>query len=759
MKEKMKRLISVALSVLLLLPVLFTSAYAENQTGAAKRWNIMLVVDGSGSLFSGPTTDPDGLRYEAIDDLLGILQDNGNNVGAMVFSANPGRDDSDEGMRKGIRLNTGMISFDGKAPDGGDPKDYINSQLRNAPMDYGTGGTTDIGTALLVAEETLEALQKKNGLESIVFLFTDGVTELNYTNTYEKSIQNMHKAEQKMCENNIKLCGVFLNKDNRSNSTEVRDMVCAANGIASNTLELGDIYIEIADSASCHSAMEQFMRLLGYSTSDPIPVPGVISFRVPGTGAEEANIRIYSTNGDTLPKDLSVSITAPDGTVFSGATVEAICRSGRTFKNYKLVNPESGTWTIAVNTDDKDSVGVVCELVFTMDKEAAMETEPSASELHSNMEVKVTGYLTQNGVRVTDLSEYREYTCTLFLRDLATNEEISYEIQPDNRDQFSRMIQLDRYGNFEAFIEFTCDSICIQSEPEVWSLGNNVPAVYSDKLNIKYGLFLSDLYKYDLVDQISDREDGKDLAITVESSDCNMDAVTLEGTQLLIKSKDVGDGELIVTVEDSQGASGSASFAVSTKNITLLLILTIIAVLALAFVIVVLVMRNRPRLDGKCLLTVPYDGSNLEIALPAPGTQGSRSTSLSDLLEMEKGNGRAIRSACQDDDEYGQVLRLLDEEDFKKVKLSIVGGKTKNGEGKTIRMGKLKVAQGKKPSVIFNGSIKLTTINDGYYLAYYQESEEEDGDSGWGTPQKEDRGWDSGSGNSGSSWADDDTWL
>lgn len=723
MKKRTRRLISTVLLILLLMPNFFPAAYADGGSSAAKRWNIMLVVDGSGSLFSGPTTDPDELRFEAIDDLLGILQDNGNNVGALVFSANPYRNDSDEKMLEGIRMNTGLISFDGPAPDGGDPKDYIIYQLRHTPKDYSSGGATDIGTALLVAENMLEEAQKENGLDSIVFLFTDGVTELNYKGTYKKSLENMRQAEERMNESGIKLCGVFLNKNNRSKSTEVLDMVRAANGIDNNTLTLGDTYIEIADSASCHAAMQNFMRLLGFSTSPASSVPGTITFRVPGTGAEEANIRIYSTTGESLPKDLSVTITSPDGTIYFGAEVEGICRSGRTFKNYKLVNPDSGTWTVAVDTNSS-SVGAVCELVFTMDKEAIMETSADADKIHTNMDLTVAGYLTHNGEKVNDAAEYREYSCALVLRDVATGEELTYEIVPNEQGKYERTIRLDQYGIFEARVEFTCDSICIQTEPQIWNMENKAPSVANADLKISYGLILNNTYKYDLAGLLSDQEDGNRLIIYVDSENCNMDAVSLNGTELLIKSKEVGDGSIDIKAVDSQGAAGTGRINVHTKNMTLIYILAVVALLVLIFAAIVIAMRKRPRLDGELTLRVPFNGTQVEIPLPTPGSQCSRSPSLKELIDMETGAGRAIRSACNDD--YNQIVDMLAAENFNRIKISIVRGKTKAKDGKAHSVGKLKVSQGKKTSVIYNGSVKLAASNDGYDLAYYVEQDDDD---------------------------------
>ena len=73
MKKTVKKTVSAALAVVLLLCVLVVPAYADGEDAEAEKWNIMLVVDGSASLSSGQTTDPDGLRFEAIGSFLATL--------------------------------------------------------------------------------------------------------------------------------------------------------------------------------------------------------------------------------------------------------------------------------------------------------------------------------------------------------------------------------------------------------------------------------------------------------------------------------------------------------------------------------------------------------------------------------------------------------------------------------------------------------------------------------------------------------------
>ena len=123
--------------VLSLCFVLSAAADKELAVQQSNRFNVMLVIDGSGSLVSKSNgTDKDGLRYDAIELFMALLTNQGNNVGAVVFD-----DDSQQYI-----LNTGISSVSGK-----DEKMSIAKQIRDA----GTGGDTDIGSALLTAVEQL----------------------------------------------------------------------------------------------------------------------------------------------------------------------------------------------------------------------------------------------------------------------------------------------------------------------------------------------------------------------------------------------------------------------------------------------------------------------------------------------------------------------------------------------------------------------------------------------------------------------------
>ena len=152
------RCLALVLAVTLVLGVFCIDRASAAPTTEATRMNVMLVIDGSGSLTNQKTaTDPQGYRYDAIDLFLALLTENGNNVGAVVFNG-----DSDN-----FPLETGVSTLDGKKA-----KQSLAEQIKNA----GTGGYTDIGNARLKGVKAVKQAHEQNGLPSVVILFSDGKT-------------------------------------------------------------------------------------------------------------------------------------------------------------------------------------------------------------------------------------------------------------------------------------------------------------------------------------------------------------------------------------------------------------------------------------------------------------------------------------------------------------------------------------------------------------------------------------------------------
>ena len=153
-KRGMAAVLALMLALALVCPCL---ANAEEPSKTVNRFNVVLVVDKSGSLRSdhGGGTDPDGLRFDAMRLFLGLLTETGNNVGAVVF---------DEQIRYDSGLKP-MASMDDK------------KALIREVESFGTSYDTDIGTAVLRAAEMLKGMREENGLPCMILLLSDGKTD------------------------------------------------------------------------------------------------------------------------------------------------------------------------------------------------------------------------------------------------------------------------------------------------------------------------------------------------------------------------------------------------------------------------------------------------------------------------------------------------------------------------------------------------------------------------------------------------------
>ena len=467
-----KRTICLALMLALLLSLGTVTAAAASGSSTiqgADKWNIMLVIDASGSLDHDRlgTTDPQGLRFYAVANFLGTLNDDSANVGAICFTANYSyRDDSPEGMRRAIKCNTGLLPLSDIGTkdyimDAIDPEEsycvqddiaYNNAAHNNPALNH----QTDIGTAILEAYQTLHDAEEP-GRRSAIFLFTDGVTDVI------DALKSASQANRDLAVSNISaegdrmlLCGVYLNGGTSpaGGENEVRDIVCQANGLMPSDMRVNDYYVEINDSRDCVEATDLFLRALGYAIdeeSEIITSTTDRTFLVPGVGVLDATIRVYTVDGTPLPKGLEVSFIKPNGQTISGPAANALCfswSSTSTDKNtpdkilspisriYKLKTPDPGRWTVHLDVPEGNEVEIHYSPSFNVDIGAQMTTTPAVADIHANMDVTVKAELTQFGQVLTDPASYSFYECALHRIDMTTGAELPPVPIPNNNGVF-----------------------------------------------------------------------------------------------------------------------------------------------------------------------------------------------------------------------------------------------------------------------------------------------------------------------------------
>lgn len=732
MKTTMKRLGALTLiAVMLAAFFLPGTAKAAITSTAGARYNIMLVIDGSGSLTSTNVgrTDPRGMRYELIAELLSILEDDGHNVGAIVFSGTQSKSNNptDADMEKGIMLSTGLLSLDAAAPDGRDPKDYVEAKVIGAGVDGAQHGATDIGTALLMAQRQLQDMQAQNGLESVVFLFTDGVTAF-YSNppaVVRKSEENRDTATLEMSQNGIRLFGAFLNNGGKLDDSEMKRLVCAANGINESSMEFQYSYVEILDANSFNKASTNFLKFLGYI--DPNYVDKRVTedihdtFVVPGMGVEEMNIRLYSPDGNDLP-DLTVTITQPDGTVATNVS----SRESRTFRVYKLVKPAPGQWTIDITVPKGNTLYYCYTPVVSLDIDALVQSDPLPQDLRVNMTPTFTCLLAKSGTAVTDPAAYSGYECTLEIRDVTDPDNpTTYDVQRNTAGSLIYSLPLDTYGNFEVRTVFTCGDIVVPSAPIVLDLTNRAPMVLSAAdVDLTYGLFQPGSTQVDLSRYVHDDEDGANLRYSVANTTCDAGAIAITGSTMTLANSAIGDGTITVTATDSQGASATVTVNVETTGMTLWFLLGFLVILIIIGVIVLklYIDKNNNRPDGE--LMVSFDmilnekayAMSLDLDVPGVGT-----TSKTNLYKL-------MQNALRNEDQ--QLLPGIFARDVVSFLIPYsnllnevtVAADIKAKKGK--KHGAVSVKRGSKKTVLYNSSADFF-LNNTSFTVEFKATEEE----------------------------------
>lgn len=716
--DRLTKCLAVMVAVLCLLTAFVTPAAAATTVKGTgePRYNIMLVIDGSGSLTSknAGNSDPKGMRYELIGELMAMMADDGHNMGAIVFSGTQSRslNPTDAEMEQGIMLNTGLMNVEDTARDGRSAKGYLEDEIKRVGVDTSGHGCTDIGTALYLAQEALLEKQKENGLESIVFLFTDGNTAFygNPEGILRKSQENRDAATRSMSENGIRLFAAFLNSGSQFDGAEMKRLVCAANGISADSSEFQYSYVEINNAASMHSAFDKFKLFLGLKgIGNPVVTTKDLhdTFVIPGLGVEEMNIRLTSPNGEDLPA-LTVTITQPDGTVMK-ATPQ---KQSRTYCVYKLVQPAAGQWKLDITVPKGNVLEYQYDPVISLYIDSVVTSDPAVDQLCVNQDPAFTCQLAQYGVTVSDPAAYQGYTCTLEMKNVVTGAVETCELTMDSNGQLIQSIPLTTYGTFEVRTVFTCGDIVVPSEPLTLDLTNRAPEKQKDySLQLKCGLFQPGSTSLDLTDAFVDPEDGTDLVYTVTESTCGNDAYRLQGKDLVLYNGKIGDSTLTLTATDSQGSAGTLVVTVNTTNVTLWYVLAILAALILIAIIVIAHERNKRSNLPEGELLVSFDmmqeGKLVHIQLPldVPGVDTTHKTDLSRLLQNAlRVDEQKITGNTLAEDVKGFLSPMTPQ--LKQIGISATV--KKKGKGK---VGAVAVQQGKRTSVIY-GSLRDFLVDD-----------------------------------------------
>lgn len=541
-----RRYCAFVLAVLMLAGIFCGTTASAAATKESTRMNVMLIIDGSASLdWEHDPTDPDGYRYDAIDLFLALLTDRDNNIGALVF----------HGSADDFQLNLGMEAINGK-----NAKLDLSDKIRSVSTDNGT----NLGAALLQGVQEAADMSAKNGLESVVILFSDGKTEVSGGDeAMEASLRAKEEATVLAQNEDIPVYTVCLAATDRADPAELQEIATRTSGE----------FVKVEDAKALSKAFETFYQMIFGASGTEIqditfPADGSIQvpFTIPTYGAEEVNV-ILDTNGLT-----NVAITTPNGDMSSAELGEATM-SGGYYDVIKLVGPTPGDYIVSLQGVPESSVTV--NVLFNVDSGASLKTSDNRNSYSTGEDVVFQANLIQNGAAVMDPAVTSEYTAVLTLTDLSTGVSQDYPMTPDNNGTFTYTLSSSSYSDYSACASLTCDDLTLSTN--VWEIyfDNTPPEIVKpvDTVKKTVWLFFGRSHTVELSDHFNDAQDGKNLKYQLISSELVQDSLVLDENtgKLDVNTGKSKSGAVVVAAIDSKGASTQMTIDYDITDLTLII--------------------------------------------------------------------------------------------------------------------------------------------------------------------------------------------
>lgn len=562
-KTLRKKLVCMLMMAALLLSAAITYAQpasADNlNADEVNRFNVILVIDGSGSLVSGSSaTDKSGLRYDAINLFLALLTNDGNQVGAIVFD-----DDSNNYL-----LNTGLTPVSGK----GD-KVSLGEKIRSA----GTRNDTDIGSALLSAVSILEASGSQDGRSPAVVLFSDGRTDLGGNKeAYEQSLENRETAITKAQDAGIPIYSICLNASPVADPQELSEIASRTSGG----------FVSVSRAEDLAGAFETFYQLIFNSSGSekrdvPFGADGKLtySFDVPSVGAEEVNIILKQAGLQ------SIQVSGPSRQI-SAAELEENTMTGGDYEVIKLVKPQVGRWNLELSGTPGSRVTV--NVVYNADSVAELVTADGKSEYNTGESVTFQAYLKKDGSRVTDSSVLGEYKAVLHLSNLTDGTTQDIDMTPDADGMFVYEFRTNQESSYSAYATLEFGSLVHQSGDAAVNFGNTPPTAVGGVTMVEEKVVVTPVSgrhrSFKLGEYFSDTP-GDTLHYVIVSSQLVSDTAAIDGDTLNVETSKSRSGDLVIAAVDAQGAQTQITFRFKVTNLTLAIFIT----LAVAVVVGVIV--------------------------------------------------------------------------------------------------------------------------------------------------------------------------
>lgn len=543
-------------------------AYAADN--GQNRMNVVFVIDDSGSMRVADRSDPDKLRYEAMELFLALSAETGNYIGAVRFS------------------DTVLQTVNLRELNGIPAKEALYNSVSSGNVEGGTA----IGLALKTATDMLVS-DRNPALDSYIILLTDGNTSLSDETALEESNRQKDQAIAIAQSNGIKVMSICLNAGGGANIAEVRDISDATGGMC----------VEIRTAADLNDVFTAFYGMI-YST-EPEGSTGVIGadgkldipFEIPNIGVEEVNI-VISENRNAI----TYTLTDPSGYTYSQSEIDQYTVRATTFSVIKIGTPAPGDWLLSISGVRGDQVSIT--FVTNNDIDVTINSSVAgAAKLNTPIGIDVS--VTNCGNPVTDPEVFKKTPIYLVVENLDTGNTDEFPI-PNGATSYD--IDFTELGNYAVSAYVMFDNIRQSSGTLNFTVANTAPTAKDFSIEEKVFPFTKE--KSISLSKYADDPDGDPITFDIYDNDLEDDTVSLKGDKLTIDIAKCGSGTITLTATDSCGAVVSFTCEVTTTNAFIPIIIGIVvAIVLVAAVLGFLTYKKNNRLiNGTIKLSAFGDG-------------------------------------------------------------------------------------------------------------------------------------------------------
>ena len=550
--RRVLRTLCLALSIVLgiLQAGLFFDTARAAQNAANNRFNVVIVSDASGSMLS---TDPEGLRFEAINQFINLLAEQGNLLGAVSFADN-------------INATEELTKVDSS-----ESKQKIADTLKNTPAK----GDTNIGEALQKAVTMLDEAGDKD-LPSIILFLSDGNTDLKDKKDMENSLNMKADAIQAAREKDIAIYSVCLNANKKADVSEMEQISQATGGE----------FREVGSASDLQEVFNSFYNLIyGTSTTqlldEAFDESGVLEtkFNVPGLGVEEINIIIYG-------KVSEVELFDAQGQKKDVSPMEY-----NTFTMIKSTDVSAGEWKLITKGTAGNHIKI--NMVYNTNIEVELKTQALGKVTNPKDGVKFEAYLSSGEIKA-DSSNIGGYEAELIVSDAYGKELDKFPMTVvDDHFELSQNLSngvyfvkahvsgnsLDKTSESLGPIEVS-DKALTEEEKN-----NTAPVPVTDKIKKTVYIipFKDNTVSFDLKGLAKDKED-KELHYMVASSSFIEGKDYSLGDDMVLKlyHYSLSRGDFDIKATDSKGLSCNISIVVKSINVG---VVTAIVVLIIGLIV------------------------------------------------------------------------------------------------------------------------------------------------------------------------------